>query len=302
MSKWERVWADGDTRTALGGGAYGFTQTAMANLREKDDAWNSATAGFFAGSILGLTSTDTCPRRLTLHLDYGNHTYAAPQPRECPSCSASAPASPPGRESSPSPEDASGSTGPTDQTRRSLTARWPCARLGDARSRRRLQRLARAEVRNPTPRPSAQRLTRYRNPPTRLRGAQTRKAQGEVRSRDQPRQGDSRVKKKKTYPTITTTTTKPPNPPKRGMLFFSSPFVHTQARERKTVGTRRGVSSARGMETVLFVPMLSLSFSLRVASPRDVCLSLTTHPPHRVITNGTLLTALLLPLRRMMIL
>ncbi|KAF4827252.1 hypothetical protein CGCTS75_v008398 [Colletotrichum tropicale] len=32
--------------------------------------------------------------------------------------------------------------------------------------------------------------------------------------------------------------------------------------------------------------MLSLSFSLRVASPRDVCLSLTTHPPDCVTTNG----------------
>ncbi|TDZ53295.1 NADH-ubiquinone oxidoreductase 21.3 kDa subunit [Colletotrichum trifolii] len=40
----------------IGGGAYGFTQTAMANLREKDDAWNTATAGFVAGSILGLTT------------------------------------------------------------------------------------------------------------------------------------------------------------------------------------------------------------------------------------------------------
>ncbi|KAF9873450.1 Tim17/Tim22/Tim23 family protein [Colletotrichum karsti] len=40
----------------MGGGAYGFTQAAMANLREKDDAWNSATAGFMAGSILGLTT------------------------------------------------------------------------------------------------------------------------------------------------------------------------------------------------------------------------------------------------------
>ncbi|EQB47261.1 NADH-ubiquinone oxidoreductase 21.3 kDa subunit [Colletotrichum gloeosporioides] len=50
----------------LGGGAYGFTQTAMANLREKDDAWNSATAGFFAGSILGLTT-----KRMPLVLGLG---------------------------------------------------------------------------------------------------------------------------------------------------------------------------------------------------------------------------------------
>ncbi|WYZ34188.1 hypothetical protein EsH8_I_000464 [Colletotrichum jinshuiense] len=40
----------------IGGGAYGFTQSAMANLRQKDDAWNTATAGFVAGSILGLTT------------------------------------------------------------------------------------------------------------------------------------------------------------------------------------------------------------------------------------------------------
>ncbi|KAL0939620.1 NADH-ubiquinone oxidoreductase subunit (Tim17/Tim22/Tim23 family protein) [Colletotrichum truncatum] len=40
----------------IGGGAYGFTQSAMANLREKDDAWNTATAGFVAGSILGMTT------------------------------------------------------------------------------------------------------------------------------------------------------------------------------------------------------------------------------------------------------
>ncbi|KAE9572524.1 hypothetical protein CGMCC3_g11555 [Colletotrichum fructicola] len=32
--------------------------------------------------------------------------------------------------------------------------------------------------------------------------------------------------------------------------------------------------------------MLSLSFSLRVTSPRDVCLSLTTHPPDCVTTNA----------------
>ncbi|KAK1979399.1 Tim17/Tim22/Tim23 family protein [Colletotrichum cereale] len=41
---------------AIGGGAYGFTQSAMANLRQKDDAWNTATAGFVAGSILGMTT------------------------------------------------------------------------------------------------------------------------------------------------------------------------------------------------------------------------------------------------------
>ncbi|GJC77609.1 NADH-ubiquinone oxidoreductase subunit [Colletotrichum liriopes] len=49
---------------AIGGGAYGFTQSAMANLRQKDDAWNTATAGFVAGSILGMTSMATPSRTL----------------------------------------------------------------------------------------------------------------------------------------------------------------------------------------------------------------------------------------------
>ncbi|CRK42236.1 NADH-ubiquinone oxidoreductase 21.3 kDa subunit like protein [Verticillium longisporum] len=40
---------------ALGGGAYEFTKTASANLRHKNDPWNSAIGGFVAGSILGMT-------------------------------------------------------------------------------------------------------------------------------------------------------------------------------------------------------------------------------------------------------
>ncbi|KAK1993781.1 Tim17/Tim22/Tim23 family protein [Colletotrichum falcatum] len=51
---------------AMGGGAYGFTQSAMANLREKEDAWNTATAGFVAGSILGMTT-----RRMPVVLGLG---------------------------------------------------------------------------------------------------------------------------------------------------------------------------------------------------------------------------------------
>ncbi|KAL1962988.1 hypothetical protein VTN77DRAFT_8834 [Rasamsonia byssochlamydoides] len=36
------------------GGTYEFVKTASANLREKEDHWNVALGGFFAGSILGL--------------------------------------------------------------------------------------------------------------------------------------------------------------------------------------------------------------------------------------------------------
>ncbi|OLN89238.1 NADH-ubiquinone oxidoreductase 21.3 kDa subunit 2 [Colletotrichum chlorophyti] len=54
----------------IGGGAYGFTQAAMANLRQKNDAWNPATAGFVAGSILGL-STRRMPVVLGLGAAFG---------------------------------------------------------------------------------------------------------------------------------------------------------------------------------------------------------------------------------------
>jgi len=36
------------------GGAYEFTKLASANLREKDDSWNTAIGGFLAGGVLGL--------------------------------------------------------------------------------------------------------------------------------------------------------------------------------------------------------------------------------------------------------
>ncbi|KAK1040194.1 hypothetical protein LTS16_010583 [Friedmanniomyces endolithicus] len=42
--------------TAMGG-AYEFTKNASANLREKDDAYNPAVGGFFAGTLMGLRCT-----------------------------------------------------------------------------------------------------------------------------------------------------------------------------------------------------------------------------------------------------
>ncbi|OCK86196.1 hypothetical protein K432DRAFT_431163 [Lepidopterella palustris CBS 459.81] len=39
---------------AAAGGAYQFTKTAAANLREKDDSYNSAIGGFFGGAMIGL--------------------------------------------------------------------------------------------------------------------------------------------------------------------------------------------------------------------------------------------------------
>ncbi|KAK7445594.1 Tim17/Tim22/Tim23 family protein [Colletotrichum acutatum] len=56
---------------AIGGGAYGFTKSAMANLREKDDPWNTATAGFIAGSILGMTIAPQTARRMPVVLGLG---------------------------------------------------------------------------------------------------------------------------------------------------------------------------------------------------------------------------------------
>lgn len=44
------------------GGAYEFTRFASANLREKDDTYNTAIGGFLAGSVLGLKCTlRECP-------------------------------------------------------------------------------------------------------------------------------------------------------------------------------------------------------------------------------------------------
>ena len=45
-----------DIREAVAGGAYGFTRSAAANLREKNDHLNTAIGGFFAGAIPGLAS------------------------------------------------------------------------------------------------------------------------------------------------------------------------------------------------------------------------------------------------------
>ncbi|MCJ1378027.1 hypothetical protein MMC17_001123 [Xylographa soralifera] len=36
------------------GGTYEFSKLASANLREKDDSWNTAIGGFLAGSVLGM--------------------------------------------------------------------------------------------------------------------------------------------------------------------------------------------------------------------------------------------------------
>jgi hypothetical protein len=41
-------------RAAAMGGAYMFSKDAAANLRRKDDSYNSAIGGAFAGSMLGL--------------------------------------------------------------------------------------------------------------------------------------------------------------------------------------------------------------------------------------------------------
>lgn len=38
------------------GGVFNFAQAASANLREKEDAYNTAIGGFLGGSIIGLRS------------------------------------------------------------------------------------------------------------------------------------------------------------------------------------------------------------------------------------------------------
>ncbi|EMD00194.1 hypothetical protein BAUCODRAFT_572453 [Baudoinia panamericana UAMH 10762] len=42
------------------GGAYEFTKNASANLRQRDDAWNPAIGGGFAGMMLGLSCMTDC--------------------------------------------------------------------------------------------------------------------------------------------------------------------------------------------------------------------------------------------------
>lgn len=39
------------------GGAYAFSKDAAANLRKKDDSYNSAIGGAIAGSMMGLSRT-----------------------------------------------------------------------------------------------------------------------------------------------------------------------------------------------------------------------------------------------------
>ncbi|KAJ5679681.1 NADH-ubiquinone oxidoreductase [Penicillium macrosclerotiorum] len=58
----------GSTITVLAamGGTYEFAKTASANLREKEDPWNTAIGGFFSGAILGLRA-----RALPAVLGYG---------------------------------------------------------------------------------------------------------------------------------------------------------------------------------------------------------------------------------------
>ena len=43
-----------EVSTASMGGAYEFVKTASANLREKDDHWNTTWGGLAAGAIIGL--------------------------------------------------------------------------------------------------------------------------------------------------------------------------------------------------------------------------------------------------------
>lgn len=56
-----------DWQLAAMGGTYEFTRLATGNLREKDDAYNTAVGGFLAGSVLGLKCNNTprsfdCPK------------------------------------------------------------------------------------------------------------------------------------------------------------------------------------------------------------------------------------------------
>jgi len=45
------------------GGIYEFSRTASANLREKEDPWNTAIGGFLGGAVLGLRSMTLSPLR-----------------------------------------------------------------------------------------------------------------------------------------------------------------------------------------------------------------------------------------------
>ncbi|KAK6540304.1 hypothetical protein TWF694_009111 [Orbilia ellipsospora] len=48
---------------ALMGGTYAFVKDASANIREKDDTWNTALGGLFAGALVGIP-TGRLPRVL----------------------------------------------------------------------------------------------------------------------------------------------------------------------------------------------------------------------------------------------
>ena len=52
----KRIYADtcGSSDIAAIGGAYEFTKSASANLRQKDDTYNTAVGGFFSGAVMGL--------------------------------------------------------------------------------------------------------------------------------------------------------------------------------------------------------------------------------------------------------
>ncbi|MCJ1246542.1 hypothetical protein MMC30_003750 [Trapelia coarctata] len=68
VSAWGVVTRTGGTIAVFAamGGAYEFTKLASANLREKDDSWNTAIGGFLAGGVLGLRF-----RNLPAVLGYG---------------------------------------------------------------------------------------------------------------------------------------------------------------------------------------------------------------------------------------
>ncbi|KAF2500071.1 hypothetical protein BU16DRAFT_578097 [Lophium mytilinum] len=53
------------------GASYAFAKTASANLREKNDSYNTAIGGFFAGSMMGLKSTNIRVRSTPAILGYG---------------------------------------------------------------------------------------------------------------------------------------------------------------------------------------------------------------------------------------
>jgi hypothetical protein len=48
------------------GGAYGFTKDAAANLREKDDSYNTAIGGMVAGAVMGLRCDEPVRFRVSL--------------------------------------------------------------------------------------------------------------------------------------------------------------------------------------------------------------------------------------------